>query len=293
MNKTRATILLVFVFMARGTSFLFSKELMHTMSPLGVLSVRFLLAFLILAFFFFKRLRACDRRSLRGGLILGVLYTVCMVLEMYGLRLIDSGISALIENMAIVLVPIYAAILTRKLPKKKTMFCALLAVVGVGFLSLAQSDVANGGTGILLTVLAALTYAACIMATEKVSRNADPITIGVIQLGVMGILSLLLALPTGSFSWPQDNRQWLLLSILVLLCSCFGFAFQPVGQKHLPAETAAIITVVNPLTASILGSVAADENVTGAKLIGYVLILLSLLLYHLNGKRLLPSYKGD
>lgn len=292
MSKTRSSILLVFVFMARGTSFLFSKELMHSMSPLGVLSVRFLLAFLILAVFFFKRLRACDRQSLRGGLILGVLYTVCMILEMYGLRLIDSAISALIENMAIVLVPIYAAILTRELPKKKTMFCALLAVVGVGFLSLAQSDVANGSTGIFLTVLAALTYAACIMATEKVSQNADPITIGVIQLGVMGILSLLLSLPTGSFSLPQKNRQWFLLLILVLLCSCFGFAFQPMGQKHLPAEAAAIITVVNPLTASVLGIVAADESVTGPKLIGYVLILLSLLLYHLNWKRILPLNKS-
>ena len=153
MNKTRATVLLVFVFMARGTSFLFSKELMHTMSPLGVLSVRFLLAFLILAFFFFKRLRVYDRRSLRGGLILGVLYTVCMILEMYGLRLIDSGTSALIENMAIVLVPIYAAILTRKLPKKKTMFCALLAVVGVGFLSLAQSDTSACDPGAVVQLL--------------------------------------------------------------------------------------------------------------------------------------------
>lgn len=192
MKKMQASILLVFVFMARGTSFLFSKELMNTMSPMSVLAVRFILAFLILVLVLFKRLYNCSKKSLTGGLILGVLYTICMVFEMYGLRLIDTGTSALIENMAIVLVPLYAAVLTKSLPKKKTMLCAVLAVIG------------------------------------------------------------------------------------------FGFAFQPVGQKYVSAEAAAIMTVVNPLTASILGIIAAGESISAAKIIGYALILISLLMYHLN-----------
>lgn len=287
MNKTQASILLVFVFIARGTSFLFSKELMNTMPPMSILAVRFLLAFLILALVFIKRLRSCSRRTLRGGLILGVLYTVCMVFEMYGLRLIDTGTSALIENMAIVLVPLYAAVLTKTMPKKKTMLCAVLAVIGVGFLSVVQSEFSGGPLGITLIILAALTYAVCIMATEKVSRDADPIAIGVIQLGVMGALSLMIALPTGGFTFPQSVDGWAQMMILVLLCSCFGFAFQPLGQKYVSAEAAAIITVVNPLTASVLGIAAAGESVSVMKMIGCALIVLSLLLYHLDLKRLL------
>lgn len=289
MNRVQASILLICVFAARGTSFLFSKELMNTMSPLSVLAVRFISAFLILALIFIKKLFSCDKRSLRGGVILGVLYTVCMIFEMYGLRLIDSGTSSLIENMAIVLVPLYVAVLTKSLPKKKTMLCAALSVIGVGFLSLAQGGVSTGGLDILLTVLAAVTYAACILATERVSQNADPVTIGIIQLGVMGVLSLLIALPVGGFSLPQSAGQWGLMALLVMLCSCFGFAFQPMGQKYLSAETAAIITVVNPLTASILGIVAAGETVNTPKIIGYVLILFSLLLYHIDLKRMKPE----
>lgn len=285
MSKTQAVILLIFVFAARGTSFLFSKELMDTMSPMNVLAVRFLLAFLILALLLFKKLRSCDRRSLRGGLILGVLYTVCMILEMYGLRLVDSGTSALIENMAIVMVPIYAAVLTKTLPKKKTMLCAVLAVVGVGFLSMAQSNVGGSLWGIVLIILAALTYAACIKATEKVSRNADPIAIGVIQLGVMGILSLLIVLPSGGFASPQSGHEWLFILFLVLICSCFGFAFQPLGQKYVTAETAAILTVINPLTACTMGIIVAGEALTVLKVIGIVLILFALILYNLDLKK--------
>ena len=282
MSKSGAKILLLSVFIARGTSFLFSKTLMQSMSPMSVLAVRFTMAFLILAVVFVKKLRKISKASVSGGLLLGVLYTVCMAFEMYGLRLIDSGVSSLIENMAIVLVPLYVAVLTRTLPKKKTMLCAALAVIGVGFLSLSQGRVHGGGLGIILTVLAAATYAACILVTEHVSQDADPITIGIIQLGTMGILSLIISLFSGSFSFPQTGEQWIMMLLLVLVCSCFGFAFQPLGQKYLPAETAAVFTVVNPLTASVMGVTMAGESISTSKLFGFLLILIALVIYNVN-----------
>lgn len=170
---------------------------------------------------------------------------------MYGLRLIDSGTCSLIENMAIVIVPLYVAVLTGKPPKKKTILCAV-----------------GSSLGIFLTILAALTYAACILATEKVSRNADGITIGIIQLGVMGMLSLLIAAPTGGHAFLKDGYMWALMLFLVLICSCFGFAFQSVGQKYLSAEAAAVFTVINPLTASIMGVVIAGEAINVPKILG-------------------------
>ena len=285
MSRTGAKILLTMVFIARGTSFLFSKILMNDMSPMSILAVRFILAFVVLAIIFHKKVRECSRDSLKGGILLGILYTICMIFEMYGLRLIDSGVSALIENMAIVLVPVYAAVLTKTFPKRKTMVCAVLAVAGVGFLSLTQNSSANGGLGIALMICAALTYAACIMSTEKVTQKGDPVTIGMIQLGVMGVLCFLISLISGEFGLPQNTNQWAMLLLLVLVCSCFGFTFQPVGQKYLPAETAAVFTVINPLTASVMGVVIAGEGMSILKLIGYVLILIALVLYNIKGKQ--------
>ena len=284
MSSSKAKLLLIAVFVARGVSFLFSKALMHDIMPMSILAVRFLLAFFVLGGVFFRKLTSCSRASLRGGVILGILYTVCMTFEMYGLRLIDAGVSSLIENMAIVLVPIYIAVLTRTLPKRKTMLCAGLAVAGVGFLSLAESHLEGSGLGILLMILAAMTYAICIITTEKVSQEADPITVGMIQLGTMGVLSLIISLTMGQFSLPKTGEQWLMLLLLVLVCSCFGFAFQPVGQKYVPAETAAVFTVMNPLTASILGITIAKESISASKLIGYALILAGLFLYNMRGE---------
>ena len=251
MSQRNAKILLIAVFAARGISFLFSRILLRDMSPMSILAVRFMLAFLILAAVFNQKLRCCSKGSLKGGLILGVLYTICMILEMYGLQWIDTGVSALIENMAIVIVPIYAAVLTRTL---------------------------------LFVILTAFTYAVCIMITERVSKNADPLAIGVIQLGTMGVISFIVSVLIHDFALPQTGLQWTCILMLVLICSCFGFAFQPVGQKYLPAEAAAVFTVVNPLTASIVGVAVLGESLSAAKIIGYVLILGALYIYNRSEK---------
>lgn len=285
MKEKGARILLILVFMARGTSFLFSKLLLESLPPMSIIAVRFILAFLILALIFRKRLLSCSAKSLRGGVILGLLYTVIMVLEMFGLRYIDSGVSSLLEHLAIVLVPLFMAAITRIPPEKKTLFCALLAVTGVGFLSLTQGHSQNGALGITLLLLAAVTYAVCIMATAKVSRDADPLTVGMIQLGTMGLCGLAASFAEGGPVLPGSGREWGLMLLLVLLCSCFGYTFQPLGQKHLPAEEAAVLTVVNPLTASILGITVAGESISAFKLTGYVLILSALFLYNRKGRR--------
>ena len=69
-----------------------------------------------------------------------------------------------------------------------------------------------------------------------------------------------------------------------------GFAFQPLGQKYLPAEEAAVLTVVNPFTASIMGIVIAGESLSMAKIIGYILILTALIVYNLKTKK---QFKGE
>ncbi len=217
-----------------------------------------------------------------GGVKLGALYTLCMLCEMYGLKTIDTGVSSLVENMAIIFVPIFAAAIARTLPKAKTIFCALLALCGVALLSLTQIKKESGGFGMFLIVAAAVTYAFCILATEKYSKDCDPVAVGIIQLGTMGLLSLLFSLAVQSFALPPGRSEWFWLLLLVLLCSCFGFTFQPVGQKYVSAESAAVLTAVNPLTAAIMGFVAAGEEISLKKLAGCAIILAALLLYNIK-----------
>lgn len=283
MKTNNAKILMAFLMIARSTSFLFSKTLMEDLSPLNILGIRFLLAFFILVIIFHKKILNINRLTIYSGLLLGAEYTVCMILEMYGLRLIDTGVCSFIENSAIVIVPIYQAFLFRKAPKPIVLFCSLTSFTGIGFLSL--SGGAKFNIGIVLAVLAAFTYAACIMTTTTVANYGDPITIGIIQLGTMGTLSALLSCFTGGVTLPNTPPQWGMLMMLVIVCSCFGFTLQPLAQKYISTETAALFSSINPMSTCIIGIIFASESYGLFKIIGCILIMTSILIHTKYGEK--------
>jgi len=70
-----AEILLIFVLVARSTSFVMSKVTMNAMNPFNLLGVRFLLAFLLLCIPFGKRLVKIKKQTLLKGLLVGLAFS--------------------------------------------------------------------------------------------------------------------------------------------------------------------------------------------------------------------------
>ena len=65
-----------------------------------------------------------------------------------------------------------------------------VAVLGVALLTV-QTGGFTGGVGYGL--LAALLYAASIIATDRFSHHDAPLTVGIVQVGVLGLLALIAA----------------------------------------------------------------------------------------------------
>lgn len=86
MTQKRAEILLASVIAARATSLLFSKIAMNGMGIFNLLAARFLMAFVLLAVVFFKRLRHIKRHTLVRGAIMGGLFFLMLSTELTGLK---------------------------------------------------------------------------------------------------------------------------------------------------------------------------------------------------------------
>lgn len=276
MNVTGAMILMASVMIARGTSFIFSKWLMNDLAPVNILAVRFCIAFIILAVIFYKKMLLIDKATLLKGMALGAAYTINMIVEMYGLRLVDAGTCSFIENSAILIVPIYMCLITRKLPESKVMLCAFIAVVGIGFLTVSGGFEFN--PGIVLVILAALIFGGCVILTDFVTKEGDPITMGILQVGFMGVFSTIYTFIFEQPVLPKTTMQWGMILMLALVCSCFGFTFQPLAQKYISAETAGVFTAVNPLTTCIFGIILHEEGLNIFKALGGALIIIAVLL---------------
>ena len=278
-----AYILMACVAVARGTSFIFSKTLMGNYGALNVLGVRFIIAFIVLAIVFHKRLMrlvngdgGVDTRTIAGGFLLGVLYTAIMIAEMQGLKRVDTGTCSFIENSAVVIVPFYEALIFRIRPTVRIFICALITIAGVGFLTISSGMTLNAG--LIFCVMAALMYAGAIMLTGYLAGRFDPITIGVIQIGTMGVLSMIGSLIFEEPGLPTDPRDLAMFLMLALVCSCFGFTFQPVAQRYISADTAAVFTTINPLSTCIIGIIFAGEPFGAMRIAGALLILLGIFL---------------
>ena len=131
MTQKKAEILLATVIAARATSLLFSKIAMNGMGIFNLLAARFLMAFVLLAVVFFKRLRHIKRHTLVRGAIMGGLFFLMLSTELTGLKSTPSSTVSLLENTAIILVPMAEAVLRHKLPKAATAVSALVAIGGV------------------------------------------------------------------------------------------------------------------------------------------------------------------
>ena len=284
MSKRSAELLYASVIIVRATALLFSKIGLGVLEPMNLLAVRFFIAFLILAVLFGNRLIKMTRKDLLYGAILGAGFFAIMTLEMNALRHTASSTVSFLENTAIVIVPLLAAAISRKPPSKRSIICAIITLAGVGLLTLKGGKVSLG-TGEVLCICSAITYASVIILTDRFSRKADALIIGIMQVGFLALFATV-----GSFAFetpclPQGGREWGAILVLALVCTCFGFTLQPVAQRYVSTEIAGQFCALNPLTASILGIVFLDERLGVYGIIGAVMILSGILIQNLHFRK--------
>lgn len=282
-QNRRYEFLLVAVIGARATSFIFSKIILQQMEPFNLLAVRFLLAFLLLAFLFWKRIRHITGSDLIKGIVIGTLFFLTMSLEMLSLKQAASSLVSLLENTAILFVPVLELIFFKKIPDRITVICCLTAMGGVILLAVSQGSLDGGFT---LGIFSGISYAVSIIVTEKLSRESkETLNIGIIQVGTMGILSLLTSFLLEAPKLPETGISWFMIAILILVCTGFGFTLQPVAQSHVTAERAGLFCAVSPAIAALLGIFVLHERLGLFGGIGLVMILLSILLPYIKCKR--------
>ena len=288
-------LLMAALSIARGSSFLFSKHLLGSMEPLNLLGIRFLLAFLILFVLFSRKVIADIKenpRVIHASLLLGGVYFLCMAAELIGLQYTTASTCSFLENSAIVIVPILEAVLLRRFPRPVIIASTVITFSGIGLIVLCGqgggstggggSSPGGPGLGEALCMAAALTYAGAIIITDRVSKKYDPLTLGILYVGFMGVLGLAASFIFEAPHLPQSGPEWIMISALAILCTAFGFTIQPVAQKPLSSESAGIICAINPLSTAVLGWLLMGDALGVFGIAGAVLILAGIILPNIS-----------
>lgn len=283
MTYLQASILMAAVVLARSIAYVFSKTLLGEVGPFDVMALRFLLAFAILALVFRRRLLQAGKHTLLCGAGVGVLLAALMILEMHALRVCDTLVVSFLENSAVVFVPIFASVLFRVRLRPAVIACAGVALAGIAMLTLGGGQ-ATFGAGDAFALGAAVLYALFIVLSGRCAQTCEPIALGIVQMAAGGAACLAATCLFETPQLPSSGAGWASLAVLVLVCSVFGFAFQPVAQRHISEVQAGMTCALNPAFASIIGVLALGETLAPVGIAGAALVFAALIASTVAGK---------
>lgn len=275
-----AVLLLLAVTAVWGSTFFLIRDLVEHVPSADFLTVRFGIAAVLMFVVFHRQTLALSRRELTLGAGLGVLYAVAQLLQTVGLESTAASVSGFLTGTYIVLTPVLGALLLRDHVPRAAWVAAVVAMVGIGVLSLQGLAM---GFGEALTLGSAAVYALHILALGRWSTSSTALGLSTVQASVIAVVCLVAALPDGSVSLPATGGQWVSLLYMAVVAGAGALIAQTWAQAHLTATRAAVVMAMEPVFAALFAVLFGDEAVTWRLLVGGGFVLGAMYLVELRG----------
>lgn len=289
-KQLKADLALLIVTVFWGASFILAKNTLSTLEPYNFLAIRFIIAFVISSLFFYKNMLRLDKATFKYGVLIGSILFTGYAFHTVGLNFTTASKSAFITGFSVVLVPVISALFLKKIPERSAVMGAVMALFGLGFLTLNGSLALNMGD--LLTLCSTFAFAMHIITVGKYTSKVDSISLAIVQIGIVGFLSLIMTLTTETVVIPKGSDVWINLLILSLVCTSGAFIVQNAAQKYTSATHTALIYTGEPVFAAIFAYFISGEVLTKRGLFGASLILTGMLIAEVDFKSILDKFKN-
>lgn len=278
-----------------GYAFVVMKDVVAVIPPAWLLGIRFTLAGIIIAFFLRKQIaRILSLKVIAMGLVLAVLEFIAFYTQTVGLIYTTPGINAFLTATYCVIVPFVWWVVGRKRPTVFNIGAALIALVGIWFVSVSSSgEGLSLGLGEGLTLVCALFFAFHIVAVARFSRFANALVLTAIQFLFEGMI----ALGVGAVTEPMPTLDVfttdviLQLAFLVVFASVICFGIQNVALAYVPPAQASLFLSLESVFGVIFSILIYGEEMTIRLVAGFVLIFIAILISELFPRK--PKVKAN
>ena len=217
---------------------------------------------------------------LLGGSALGLALFSGASLQQIGLVYTTAGKAGFITGLYVIIVPILGLI-WRQQPKIGTWIGAVLAAIGMYFLSVTeQFTIALGD---LLVLIGAFFWAAHVLIIGWLSPRINPIKLALSQYLACSILSLITAAVIEDISMQSISQAAIPILYGGLLSVGIAYTLQVIAQRDAHPAHAAILLSMEAVFAAFGGWLILDEIISARGLFGCGLMLTGMLLSQLWG----------
>lgn len=283
--QIRADFMMLLVVAIWGSSYLFMKMGLESISEFNLVALRFGFAFILAGLFFYKRMMRVDKTTVKYGFILGTIVFLAISCVTIGLQFTTVSNAGFSFGLAVIFVPLLLTIIYRRKPEFKIIVATIFSITGIGLMTLNEQLTINLGD--LLCIIGALLYALYIITIDKLTKNVDSIALGVLQLGFTGGWGLVFSFIFESPHLPNSSEGWIAILALSILCSAIGFIGQTVAQKYTTPTHTSLIFSLEPVFAALFAFMFMNEVLQFRGYFGAFLILLGVLTAELDMKKLL------
>jgi drug/metabolite transporter (DMT)-like permease len=276
-----ATAALLAVTACWGSTFFLIHDLLERVPTLDFLAVRFAIASVTLVLLAPRALGRLTRESRRQAIVLGCLYGVAQILQTAGLAQTPASVSGFITGMYVVATPLFAALILRSRIGLLTWVAVVLAMAGLGVLTLSGFSI---GYGEALIFVAAMIYALHIVGLGAWSDARQTLGMAIVQLIVITVICTVCTAPNG-IVLPDHTGDWVSVLYMAIFAGAGAMIGQTWAQAHLPPTRAAIIMSMEPVFAALFAVLFGGESATVRMIFGGVLVLAAMLIAELAPRR--------
>jgi len=299
MRRTRpqGIVLLLITAIIWGSSFVAQSIGMESVDAFTFTGIRTMLGMLFLLPFTLILNKGLDlsRKTLRAGLILGVVFSIAQNFQQFAFYYSTSGKIAFITAFYMFFVPLFTVIFLKKKISILTWLSILMGLVGLFFLCINPSDLTNINQGDILALICAVFYAVQIMLIDKFleDKSTSGVQLSFMQFFVAAIISLV-----AMFIFEQPHIAEIKTAAPALMysgiMSCgIAYTLQIVGQKHASPVVASLLMCLESVFAVIAAAIILHEAMSPNEMAGCLImfsaIIISQVSESLSAKHLNPE----
>jgi len=272
-----------------GSTFVLVKEALNDASPLALNSARMVVAAVLLAIFYRKKIVVLTRHALIAGVTVGFFLYLGYALQTSGLKLTTPSKSAFLTGTSSVLVPLLLVAIWRSRIHLWRVAGIALALIGLFLMTVpggraGLADFANVNLGDLLTIGCAFSFAFHIIFVGRASQRFPFEQVAVLQVCTAAILMTVSAPLLEHPHFRPTATAIAAVLVTGILCTAVAFTVQSWAQQFTPATHTALIFTTEPVFAWLTSFIYLKERLGLRAGVGALLILGGVLVSELLGQ---------
>ncbi|MGZ4887975.1 MAG: DMT family transporter [Candidatus Angelobacter sp.] len=281
--------MLVMIAFIWGSTFVLVKAALNDSSPLVLNSARMVVAAVLLAIFYRKKITVLTKPALTAGVVVGIFLYLGYAFQTSGLKLTTPSKSAFLTGTSSVLVPLLLVAIWRAHIHLWRVAGIMLALTGLFLMTVpgggtGLADFAKVNVGDILTIGCAFCFAFQIIFLGHASQRFPFEQIAVLQVGTAAVLMTLSAPLLEHPHFRPTGTVIAAVLITGVLCTAVAFTVQSWAQQFTPATHTALIFTTEPVFAWLTSFIYLHERLGLRAGAGALLILGGVLVSELLGQ---------